>query len=741
MIGKFVYFSLRPGLLIVDLTTGSKTYMKDWNGLKQPGHVIPSADRVIALTPRGAVAYGLESSVKKVAWAKNEAKEKDAAFLVTCLGSESFPERQRASDLLMKIGKKAKVVIEPLLKHGDLEVSMRAEDLLFEFGREGLKTKWETVMRPEWIAEVPGLFDKLTHRNPKVRLDALDRVGAIDDPDVLVLFKDLLADKNPSIALKSAKILYQKGNRAGIPVFEKLLKTGTEKATIDILGELEKRKARSQRMEDLPLARLAAKSKHVRARVLGAGLLVDLGDRVVINDLKALIADKAPEVRVAAIKGLGDLALDRVGPILTPLVTDKARFVRMAAVKAISGLETKIVADALCLACLDKDVPIARTAAEALLRFAEGENAGKISTDALSKALDVKDAKVREYVVAMLMRGVNRPMKLLVRLAMDKSEAIHRKALDEIYNRAGPGDIQEVSKIAASPNMDVRFSAVQILGELGSPKAGPFLLRMLSDPDQQVREKAAEYLGSQANPHVVLSLLGKRQEVVAEAKRVALETEKARKALAAIGDKDKKDPKYLIAVAETKKYAHQLKEVNAQKEVMVNLIDNMEAETEAPGLILALKSKRLSVRQLAIEELEAIAGVRRNYKAEDPLEQRMKAFANWSRWYFMYKTDKDVEDTFKELQSKKPKERIEAGKALKFLWSKQSQRAIVGALKSEKLPWVAVEFNKILEDIFGIDRALPKNPAGKDITDAINYWQKHLDSLEAKKTETKKPPK
>lgn len=741
MIGKFVYFSLRPGLLIVDLTTGSKNYMKDWDGLKQAGHVIPTADRVIALTPRGAVAYGLESAVKKVTWEKDPAKEKDPAFLVTCLGSESFPERQRASDLLMKIGMKATGAIEPLLKHGDLEVSMRAEDLLFEFGREGLKKKWQTVMRPEWIAEVPGLFDKLTHRNPKVRLDALDRVGAIEDPDILVLFQDLLTDKNPSIALKSAKILYRKGSRAGISVFEKLLKEGTEKASLEIIAELEKRKARTERIEDLPLAKLAAKSKHVKARVLGAGLLVDLGDRVVINDLKALIGDKAPEVRVAAIKGLGDLSLDRVGPILAPLVTDKARFVRMAAVSAISGLETKIVADALCLACLDKDVPIARTAAEALLRFAEGENAGKISTEALSKALDVKDAKVREYVVAMLMRGVNRPMKLLVRLAMDKSEAIHRKALDEIYNRAGPGDIKEVSKIAGSPNTDVRFAAVQILGELGSPKAGPFLLKMLSDTDQQVREKAAEYLGSQANPHVVLSLLGERQEAVAQAKRVALENDKAKKALAVIGDKNKKDPKYLIAAAAVKKYDHQLKEAEARKEVLVNLIDNMEAETEAPGLIMALKSETLSVRQLAIEELEAIAGVTRNYKAEDPLEKRMKAFANWSRWFFMYKTDKDVEDTFKELRSKKPKERIEAGKALKFLWSRQSQKSIVKAMKDEKLPWVAVEFNKILEDIFGIDRPLPKNPTEKDITDSVSYWQKHLDSLEAKKKATKKPSK
>lgn len=741
LIGKFAYFSLRPGLLIVDLTTGTKTFMKDWNGLKQPGHIIPTADRVIALTPRGAVAYGLASAVKKVSWEKDAKKEADAAFLVTCLGSENFAERERATDLLMKMGMKTKGVIAPLVKHGDLEVAMRAEDLLFEFGREGLKKKWQTVMRPEWIAEVPGLFDKLTHRNPKVRLDALDRVGAIDDPDILVLFKDLLSDKNPSIALKSAKILYRKGNRAGISVFETQLKTGTEKASVEILGELEKRKARSERMEDLPLARLAVASKHAKARVLGAGLLVDLGDRIVINDLKGLLKDKAPEVRVAAIKGLGDLALDRVAPILAPLVTDKARFVRFAAVKAISELETKVAADALCKACLDKDVPIARTAAEALLRFAEGENAGKISTAALSKALDVKDADVRRDVVSILMRGVNRPMKLLVRLAMDKSEAIHRKALDEIYNRAGPGDIQEVSKIAASPNVDVRFSAVQILGELGSPKAGPFLLKMLSDSDRQVREKAAEYLGSQANPWVVLDLIEKRQAAVANAKLITAENEKAKKALAAIGDKNKKDPKYLIALAATKKYAYRLKEVEAQRDVLVNLIENMEAETEAPGLILALKSKSLSVRQLAIEELEAIAGVTRNYKAEDPLEKRMKAFANWSRWYFMYKTDKDVEDTYKELDSKKPKERIEAAKALKYLWSKQSQQSIVNALKKEKLPWVAVEFHKVLENVFGKNRPLPKNPTKKDITEATVFWQKHLDSFEAKPKEKKAAPK
>jgi HEAT repeat protein/outer membrane protein assembly factor BamB len=742
IVGKFVYLSLQPGLLIVDLSTGKKTFMKDWSGLEIPGHVVPAADRVIALTARGVVAYGPKSALRSVLWIKDETRRGDPKFLASCLGSDNFSERQQATKLLLAMGARVSKQLQKLVSHRDLEISMRSKDLIFEFGRESLKKKWQKVMRPEWIAEVPNLFDNLTHRNPMVRLDTLDKVGEIEDQDVLVLFQDLLNDKNPKISLKAAKILYSKKDRTGIPIFEKFLKTGAEKDGLAILAAVEKRKQRAGRREDLPLARLAASSKHAKLRVVGAGLLVDLGDRLALGDLRALLKDEVSEVRVAAIKGLGDLALDSAGPILAPLVTDKARFVRFEAVRAISNLETALAAKALCTACLDKDVPIARTAAEALLRMADSPAAPRIPNLGMAKALDAKDAEVRALVVQILQRGINPPIKLLVRLALDKSQTIHQPALDKIFDRAGPDDIDEVSKIMKSPNIDVRFAAAQILGELGNRRADPHLLMLLSDPDQQVREKAAEYLQQRSHPQVVLQLLIRRQKALVsydKAKVIASRTAAALKTLKGVSAKD---AGYRIALATDKKFQFQFSRAKNERDVMIALLDNMDAETEAPGLILALRSKDLSLRKLAIKDLENITGVTRDYKAEASLDKRKHATEAWSRWYFMHSTNKDVDDTIKELHSNKAKARIDAAKAIRNLWSPKATEIILEALKAEKLPWVAVEIDKVLCDIHNKTSLLPKDADRRAIDAAVTSWQKQLQRASIKnETKARAAPK
>jgi HEAT repeat protein/outer membrane protein assembly factor BamB len=739
IVGKFGYLTLRTGLRIVDLSSGQKTFMKNWSGLELPGRVIPTADRIIAITPKGAVAYGLKSALAPVKWADDKKKKVDPSFLASCLGSDNFSERELATQLLLKLGAPVAKHLKIQINHRDPEISMRSEDLLFEFGRDTLKKKWKEVMRPEWIAQVPNLFDRLTHRNPKIRLDSLELVGKIEDRDILVLFQDLLADKNPNITLKAAKILYSKNNRKGIPIFETFLKTGSEKVSLEILAAVEKRKQRSGRREDLPLAKLAAQSKYVKVRVIGAGLLADLGDRLVIGDLKNLLADRSSEVKVAAIRALGDLGLDRVGPILAPLTADKARFVRFEAVKAMANLETALAAKTLCKACLDKDVLIARTAAEALLRIADSPASPKIPDDGIAKALDAKDPEVRGMVVSILRRRVNRPMKLLVRLALDKSENISRPALDEIYERAGPDDIADVSKIMKSPNIDVRFAAVQILGELGNPRTGPYLLKLLTDPDKQVRTKAASYLQQSANPQVVLQVLIRRHKAIEKLKTADQNATKSAAAMKALKGVSDKDVKYLVALSNDKKFQYALAQAKIEKATMADLIQNMDAETEAPGLILALRSKSLAIRQVAIKELEGITGVTRDYNPKDSEEKRKGAFESWSRWYFMHKTDRDVEDTIKALSDKKAKVRLDAAKALKNMWSRTSALKIVDTLKAEKLPWVAVEIDKILRNIFSKISGLPETPDEKAIAAAAAFWHKHMQELAT--PEKRAPPK
>lgn len=736
MFGKFLYLPLGDGLLVIDLTDGGSKRHKGWGKLERPSQVIPSDERVLAVAPHGACSIGSAENPAP-GWAKDQAKLADGAFLAGRLGAASWRERDAAFDALLALGAAGKAAIEARSGDADPEVALRVSDLLHELGREARRERWRDLVRPEWIAAVPDLINRLTHRNSEVRLEALRRLGKIEDSDVLALFIDLLDDKVLGNALEAAALLYAKGRREGVRVFERALKEGDLDERKRVLETLATRAERSDRKRDLPLIRKALADEHPDMRKAAIALAARFGDRLVIPDLKGMLKDPKVEVRAEAITYLGELRLDAVGPILAPFVKDKDELIRARAVTALSHLETEVAARALCSACLDKNVPIARDAVEAVFKLAESPLAPRIPMEPLQKALKAKDQQVRDAVVGILLTRVNRPVSMLSELAMtlteDSLSTVREGVLNEIFNRVSAADAEHVVKLADSKDPGVRFMAVQIIGKVSGLEAERALLKLLQDEDQQTRELASNQFKAKAHPQTVLTLLQRRAPAKAAAMAAKDEADAAKKALDALAELKKledKDPKklpYRLAEARLKKANFVWEMAGARAAIFEDTIRDMDAEVEAPGLLLALDDLQEAVRAAAIEDLALIAGDRRGYKPKASAADRADARETWSLWYFSFKhPGANIEALIKELSAKSPRARIKAAETLRDLWNARAQRAIHEALKRERVLWVARELDRLLSDLTGQISGLKAKASPAELEACKAFWTKAL---------------
>lgn len=724
IVNKYCYFSLQKGVFAIDLTNGNRTNLRAW--MELAGRVVPAGDRLVVVTARGAVAFGGQAQVPAVAWLKDKEKVADPAFLAKRLASDSWAEREAASKALMALGKGSQEALTASAQSPDLEVSIRAADLLYELSRDVRKKRWNKQIRPEWVAAVPDLLNRLTHRNPKVRLDSLERLGEIVDPDIVVLFRELLVDPSPSLKLKAARLLYLRGDRSGFEVFKEIIEKGSSKQRLEIVNTLATRKTKSDRMKDFPLLTLLLNDKDPKVLAPAAVLLTEIGDRKAVPVVKKLIGHKTVEVRVAVIRSLGNLQLDSVGPVLAPLVKDKSEYVRSEAIKALSFIETKVAAEALCIACLDKKVLNARAAMKGLVRLSAALPSNTIPVKTLMKLLDSKDADVRRDAAMMMKERTDRPMEIMVRLALDPSAEVRGNTLTEIYNRAGPQHVKVLEPLASAKDSEVRYAAVQIIGELSSPKAEPVLLKFLEDSDAQVRDKAGLYLGMRSQPRTVLRILRMREKAIDEFQAASKEVKQCQAALAKLKDKKDGDPAKRIAMAAVKRSSHRLKEATSRRDQYVKVIEEMDADVEAPGLIFALQDEERDVRAIAIKELANIAGVDRGFEADASEKSRKPIVEAWARWYFIFKHSADADETRKSLFTSKGKVKIDAAKKVKDLCLLQTADDLLKAFSSETTPWVAVELEKILSDFTGLATILKAEAKAKDLKPAAEAWGKRL---------------
>jgi HEAT repeat protein len=177
--------------------------------------------------------------------------------------------------------------------------------------------------------------------------------------------------------------------------------------------------------------------------------------------LKTLLQDKNTDVRRTAVESLGKIGDRSAVAEVLPLLSDEAPFVRAAAAKALGRM-------------------------------------GSASDEA---------------IVVGLLRSLGDPagiVRLAAAIAIGDIEPSSRQVADIV-------PLLQASKV------DVRRAAVRALLSLDTSPFVPALLRLLSDPDVEVRQGAVAALGASGDPRAAMAL----QQRLAEDSSAAVRTEAA----------------------------------------------------------------------------------------------------------------------------------------------------------------------------------------------------------------------
>jgi hypothetical protein len=118
---------------------------------------------------------------------------------------------------------------------------------------------------------------------------------------------------------------------------------------------------------------------------------------------------------------------------------------------------------------------------------------GEASFDSLSKALQHKDAEVRENAVDRLAELKDERATVLLSevLLSDRDSDIRESAAEALGDLGGPKAIESLIRALKDKDAGVRESAVESLATLGGDDAVRPLMDALTDADEDVREAAA----------------------------------------------------------------------------------------------------------------------------------------------------------------------------------------------------------------------------------------------------------
>lgn len=655
LVGERAFLPLERALVAVDLQRGSAAPYTTWKA-GQAGSVLVAGGRVIVTANHAVTALG-EPAPDDLA---------PEAPALQGLASAAFARREAAQQALLVRGEAAREELAHARQDSpDAEVRLRAGQLLGELDRAVYAARWRPLIKPAWESAVPDLLARLTHPNPEVRLRALGKLSLLPgDPDVPVLLRDLLADPDRRVALVVATGLLQRGDRAGVPVLDRVLAEGEEPERLAAVEALIK--AGQRQDVDRLLSRVADPAVAVRAAAAAGAL--QLGGAEALPRVAALMGPgSADEVRLAIVRGA--LALEGpIGPgLLELLITasaDKNDEVRLEAVTALAkdGVRDPRAYRALGALLGDSVREIARTAAARLHKVAQREDVLLIPADGLERGAALPDAGQRLHVsdiaIQYAVRGGQLTVPTLTRFMLDPEDQvreIHRYWTapgwaDLLLRRAQDGfsaaDVTAIQSVTLAEKAHVRHNGFHALALAPqAPGRGPLLARALDDADDGVRARAPEWLvPDQGEDRLDGATLARMFQIAAVSTRAAPAVEQT---LA------RTPPARLV-----------------------------------PLLVPLARHREAGVREAAGRRLAAIPGAPAWDPQADPARQA-EAFAAW--WWGQRHPGKSVEQLVRELVDSNPSTRWRAAQEAAELPTVAVRNALVGSLAQEQQGWVLEE--------------------------------------------------
>lgn len=199
-----------------------------------------------------------------------------------------------------------------------------------------------------------------------------------------------------------------------------------------------------------------------------------------IQGLVDALTSRDPDIQSAAMTALGDTGPAATGLLLIAL-QKRDRNLRLGAIGALAAIRDPASAAALAGAMKDPASEIRWQAAIAL-----GETGCQEAVDPLLSGLEDRDKYVRYGSALSLARLGYTPDS-------DSGQAWYDAAMQDWDHLRSTGStaLLPLYNLLRDADTEIRIRAIRMLGEIGDPGAGPFLLQELGDPDRQVRWEAA----------------------------------------------------------------------------------------------------------------------------------------------------------------------------------------------------------------------------------------------------------
>ena len=243
---------------------------------------------------------------------------------------------------------------------------------------------------------------------------------------------------------------------------------------------------------------------------IAAFSLRNLGEIPVL--MEALYAQNEG-MRNAAAEALAQSRDEQTVATLTHALEDDKDYVRRLVVKILKQIGGELAVESLLQACPDSDKEVRLTAIEALGQI--GAQGPAVYSrlrivSALVKAMDDEQSSVR-WAAAHALGQIRDPdtIPALIQALRRNQNYVKRSISDALRHTVSHQSVSHILKALNDPDVNVRRTAVEILGRLGEEdvKVVPALLNCLQDADHTVRRDAIEALGQLRSTEAVPALI------------------------------------------------------------------------------------------------------------------------------------------------------------------------------------------------------------------------------------------
>lgn len=213
-----------------------------------------------------------------------------------------------------------------------------------------------------------------------------------------------------------------------------------------------------------------------------------INEQGIVKRYQAGLTDGDYKVRAINAERLGQIGGRGAAEALFTAMSDKNEEVRMSATAALKKLADPSIAEALVNALQDPYKWLPARVAEVLVAL------GPTTVPALHRALEVKDAAVRGYIMEILGEIGDHTSALPLNQALQDSNANIRLQAARALGRIGQScSILPLVGLLEDPEVKVKVQAIRSLGEIGDPEAAKYLT-----PYRGVSNKVVDFALSEA---------------------------------------------------------------------------------------------------------------------------------------------------------------------------------------------------------------------------------------------------